>query len=307
MHRELRAAAAARPPPATTPISGTRAHADALDQRCASPAPITIPSGDRQEREAGLAAGCSRGSPARRATRSRTSRRAPTRRSSIATFGAAERAHPEDAEPDQRRPRAQLDHDERAEQRDGERARGRASCPTLQPYVLRLDDRVDEHEQAGGDGDRAGDVDASRAARRARRSGRSAARAATAAMPIGRLMKKTQRHESVSVSRPPSSRPTAPPPAAIALQTPSAFVRSAPSANVVVTIDERGRRDERGAEALQRAAADRASPEVVREAVEQRRAGEDDDAGDEQPLRARAGRRRGRRAAGSRRRRACRR
>ena len=56
-------------------------------------------------------------------------------------------------------------------------------------------------------------------------------------MPIGRLMKKTQRHESVSVSRPPRSRPTAPPPAAIALQIPSACVRSLPSANVVVTID----------------------------------------------------------------------
>ncbi len=36
---------------------------------------------------------------------------------------------------------------------------------------------------------------------------------------------------------PPSSRPNAPPPAAIALQTPSALVRSSPSANVVVMID----------------------------------------------------------------------
>ena len=58
-----------------------------------------------------------------------------------------------------------------------------------------------------------------------------------AAMPIGRLMKKIQRHESDSVRMPPSTRPTAPPPAAIALQTPSAFVRSGPSANVVVTIE----------------------------------------------------------------------
>ena len=55
-----------------------------------------------------------------------------------------------------------------------------------------------------------------------------------AAIPIGRLMKKTQRHESVSVRIPPSTNPAAPPPAAIALQTPSAFVRSLPSANVVV-------------------------------------------------------------------------
>ncbi len=36
---------------------------------------------------------------------------------------------------------------------------------------------------------------------------------------------------------PPSSRPNAPPPAAIALHTPSAFVRSSPSANVVVMIE----------------------------------------------------------------------
>src|SRR4051794_3632505 len=36
---------------------------------------------------------------------------------------------------------------------------------------------------------------------------------------------------------PPSSRPTAPPPAAIALHTPSAFWRSGPSGNVVVMID----------------------------------------------------------------------
>ena len=36
---------------------------------------------------------------------------------------------------------------------------------------------------------------------------------------------------------PPSSRPTAPPPTAIAAQTPSAFVRSAPSLKVAVTIE----------------------------------------------------------------------
>ncbi len=56
-------------------------------------------------------------------------------------------------------------------------------------------------------------------------------------MPIGRLMKNTQRQENVSVRKPPSTSPTAPPPAAIALHTPSACVRSFPSANVVVTIE----------------------------------------------------------------------
>ena len=56
-------------------------------------------------------------------------------------------------------------------------------------------------------------------------------------MPIGTLTKNTHSHERVSTSTPPSSRPNAPPPAAIAPQTPSAFVRSEPSANVVVMID----------------------------------------------------------------------
>ena len=48
---------------------------------------------------------------------------------------------------------------------------------------------------------------------------------------------KIQGHEARSVSTPPSSRPTAPPPAAIALHTPSALVRSEVSVNVVVMID----------------------------------------------------------------------
>ena len=50
-------------------------------------------------------------------------------------------------------------------------------------------------------------------------------------------MKNTQRHDSVLVRKPPTTRPTAPPPAAIALHTPSALVLSRPSANVVVTIE----------------------------------------------------------------------
>ena len=48
---------------------------------------------------------------------------------------------------------------------------------------------------------------------------------------------KIHSHEARSVSTPPSSRPTAPPPAAIALHTPSARVRSEFSVNVVVMID----------------------------------------------------------------------
>ena len=71
----------------------------------------------------------------------------------------------------------------------------------------------------------------------AREFGTKRSESRAAAMPIGRLMKKTHRHENASVRKPPSTSPTAPPPAAIALHTPSACVRSFPSANVVVTIE----------------------------------------------------------------------
>ena len=62
---------------------------------------------------------------------------------------------------------------------------------------------------------------------------RRAERIAVAA-PIGTLTKKIHSQLSVSVRMPPSSRPIAPPPAAIALQTPNALVRSGPSGKVVV-------------------------------------------------------------------------
>ena len=56
-------------------------------------------------------------------------------------------------------------------------------------------------------------------------------------MPIGTLTKKIHSQERNSVSTPPSSRPTAAPPAAIAPQTASALVRSSPSEKVVVMIE----------------------------------------------------------------------
>ena len=55
-------------------------------------------------------------------------------------------------------------------------------------------------------------------------------------MPTGTLMKKIHGHENACVSAPPSTRPTALPPIAIAAQTPSAFARSEPSLNVVEMI-----------------------------------------------------------------------
>ena len=76
------------------------------------------------------------------------------------------------------------------------------------------------------------------------------------AIPTGTLTKKIHGQESRSTRIPPSSRPTAPPPVAMPLHTPSAFVRSAPSAKVVVTIESAAGAIERGAEALQAARED---------------------------------------------------
>ncbi len=56
-------------------------------------------------------------------------------------------------------------------------------------------------------------------------------------MPTGTLTKKIQRHENACVSAPPSTRPTAEPPIAIAAQTASARARSLPSAKVVEMIE----------------------------------------------------------------------
>ena len=75
-------------------------------------------------------------------------------------------------------------------------------------------------------------------------------------MPTGTLTKKIHGHEKYWVSAPPSTRPTAEPPIAIAAQTASAFARSAPSANVVEMIESAAGEIERCAEALERAEAD---------------------------------------------------
>ena len=202
-----------------------------------APAPITIPTVTGTNAKPGLERLCSRGSPARRSRRSRTSRRARRSTNSIATFALVSDADPEDAEPDQRRLRARA----RSRRTRPAAPRRRAKRPSVRPerpaVLLRLHDVVDEHEQAGGDRRRAGDVDRLGPLLGPRVRGCSAARARTATIPIGRLTKKTQRHEKSSVSTPPSISPTAPPPAAIALQMPSAFVRSRPSAKVVVTIE----------------------------------------------------------------------
>jgi hypothetical protein len=67
-------------------------------------------------------------------------------------------------------------------------------------------------------------------------SGTSRNEAKNTAMPTGTLMKKIHGHEKACVSAPPSTRPTALPPIAIAAQTPSALARSEPSLKVVEMI-----------------------------------------------------------------------
>ncbi len=101
-------------------------------------------------------------------------------------------------------------------------------------------------------------------------------------MPIGTLTKKIHSQERNSVSTPPSSRPAAAPPAAIAPQTASAFVRSSTLGEGGRDDRQRGGGDQCGAEALQRAGADEHRVRG-REAVDQRRDGEDRRTGDEQP------------------------
>ena len=135
---------------------------------CASAGADHDPEGDRQEREAGLQRAVAAGSPARRSRRSRTSRRARTMTSSIATLRAVSERQAEDPEPDQRRLRAQLDRRRTRASSATASAKRPSVLPDVQPYVLRLDDVVDEHEQPAGDG---------RRRRRRRRSpGRSSAR-----------------------------------------------------------------------------------------------------------------------------------
>ena len=70
-----------------------------------------------------------------------------------------------------------------------------------------------------------------------RDSGTRRKAAAITATPIGTLTKKIHSQERYWVRMPPSSSPTAAPPAAIAPQTASAFVRCSPSRKVVVMMD----------------------------------------------------------------------
>ena len=164
-----------------------------------------------------------------------------------------------------RRPRAAPPRDEAA-----------PSASRRPAVLLGLDDVVDEHQQAGGDRGRAGDVE--------RLGGRSSARVSRCTDredegddPDREVDEENPAPRDGSVRRPPSSRPNAPPPAAIALQIPSACVRSVPSANVVMTIDSAAGETSAAPRPC------RPRPPIsmfdeVREAVQQRGSGEDGEA-----------------------------
>src|SRR3954453_21823595 len=109
--------------------------------------------------------------------------------------------------------------------------------------------------------------------------------ASSAAMtPIGTLTNRTHSQPRYSVNTPPSSTPAAPPDPATAPQTPSARLRSAPSEKVLVTIDSAAGETSaapRPGRARARSAA--VQPRLrLREAAEQRREREDDEADHEE-------------------------
>ena len=95
-------------------------------------------------------------------------------------------------------------------------------------------------------------------------------------MPMGTLMKKTQRHPGPSVNRPLAMTPIDADVPATAPKMPSARLRSTPSAKVTARIDRAAGRHQRGAEALHGAGTDDDAGRVS-EPSHERCAGEEDE------------------------------
>ena len=148
----------------------------------------------------------------------------------------AQRPQPEDPERHERRLRPRLD---RRRTRRAARPRAASRHDASAPSPSRRSRRR-RARRRGSTGPRSPSrrprCRTSGARRRASRRGAIGASAA-AATPIGTLTNSTHSQLSASVSTPPSRTPAAPPEPATAPQTPSALLRSAPSANVVVTSD----------------------------------------------------------------------
>ena len=116
----------------------------------------------------------------------------------------------------------------------------------------------------------------------ARLSRRSSGLTATSAMPTGTLMKKIHDQASELVRKPPSSTPAAAPLPETAPQTPSAMLRSRPSAKVVVRIESAAGASSAPPRPWSRAEGDQRGLGPG-EAGEQRADREEGDAGDEEP------------------------
>src|SRR6266852_2234112 len=132
-------------------------------------------------------------------------------------------------------------------------------------------------------------------------SGTSRSESRNTATPTGTLMKKIHGHENACVNAPPSTRPMALPPIAIAAQTPSAFARSEPSLNVVEMIASaagemnaaprpwRLRAPISIPELDERPSSSEAAVKVTRAAAEQQETAEDERVGVHDPLEVRLG------------------
>ena len=149
--------------------------------------------------------------------------------------------------------------------------------------IRALHEREHEQRDAGARGQRAGQIE--RCGRRSRSAvGRDErrTRAGSPAPASGTLTKKTASQPSAWVSTPPSSTPMTRPAAPAPPQTATARLRSRPSANVVLIERQRGREDERPAEALHRAR-DEQELGLGGEPAGDRGAGVQREAGDEDP------------------------
>ena len=126
------------------------------------------------------------------------------------------------------------------------RVTGASSC---QPASAGLGEAVHQPARPSGRQHRAGDVVFRVAVALLSATIRTASTAAISA--IGMLTSRHQRQLAYSVSTPPSSRPTAAPPPAIAPYTPNALARSFASVNSTVSSAREAGREQRAERALQ--------------------------------------------------------
>ena len=170
--------------------------------------------------------------------------------------------HAEDAERHHRR-RAAASRSRRTRRAARLRRSGADRAAAAPADLRRLRDRVDEQREARRDRDRAGRVEAAQPGMRLSRTTGARQQEHERRRP-GTLTKKIHSQPAYFVRMPPKSTPAAAPLPPIAPQMPSALLRSEPSSNVVVMIDERRGRDDRRSDALHRARRDQHADRVRR-------------------------------------------